>query len=70
MKPGALPENVVPFRSRDGREPWVRASRIAEHFGVSTRTVQRWRAEGAPCLVIGGSVRYRISVVETWWEAR
>jgi phage terminase Nu1 subunit (DNA packaging protein) len=62
------PENVVAFRPRSGREPWVTAKRVAEHFEVSTRTVQRWKERGAPFLPAGGSVRYRISDLESWLQ--
>jgi phage terminase Nu1 subunit (DNA packaging protein) len=60
------PDNVVPFRPRGGREPWVTARRLADHFQVSVRTVQRWKARGLPCLDVGGTVRYRISDAESW----
>lgn len=66
MNRGTSPDNVVPFRARAGREPWVNAKRVAEHFQVSTRTVQRWKGRGAPFLPAGGSVRYKISALESW----
>jgi hypothetical protein len=51
-------------------EPWVGESVIARHFGVSARTVRRWRGEGMPSRLIGGSRRYRISFAEAWHERR
>ncbi|MEV8466625.1 helix-turn-helix domain-containing protein [Fluviibacterium sp. DFM31] len=35
---------------------------LARHWGVSRRTLQRWRAaaDGPPFSIIGGSVRYRM----------
>lgn len=39
---------------------------IAEHFGVSTRTVERWVARGwLTKVVIGGVVRFRTEDGET-----
>lgn len=66
MSQPSLPENVVPFRARGGREPWVTGRRLAEHFQVSVRTVQRWKAQDLPCIDRGGTVRYRISEAEAW----
>lgn len=58
--------NVVALRPRYGEEPWVTPQRLADYFGVSTRTVQRWKAEGLPCLERRGVVRFRCSVAESW----
>jgi excisionase family DNA binding protein len=47
---------------------WTKAE-IAAHFGVSTRTVERWmRDRGFPCLrrFEGGSVRFRLADCEAW----
>ena len=66
--------NVISFipRSRDGLlwEPWVSEEVVARHFGVSDRTVRRWRQEGMPSRLIGGARRYRISACEAWHERR
>jgi phage terminase Nu1 subunit (DNA packaging protein) len=64
------PEVVVPFRRPGRQEPWVSAQRVANYFGVSVRTVQRWKSQGVPCLDHGGIVRFRLSSVETWLGAR
>jgi phage terminase Nu1 subunit (DNA packaging protein) len=66
---------VVAFptrRAEDGElwEPWVAEAALARHFGVSGRTVRRWREEGMPSHLIGGSRRYRISQAEAWHERR
>lgn len=66
---------VVAFpdrHSEDGErwEAWVGESAIARHFGVSSRTVRRWRGEGMPSRLLGGSRRYRISQAEVWHERR
>jgi excisionase family DNA binding protein len=60
---------LVPFPQRDGREPWWPKKRLAEYFGVSERTIERWTAEGMPCLRGPRTVRYRPSAVEAWLEA-
>lgn len=61
---------IIPFprREADGQawEPWITEPALAHHFGVSTRTVRRWRDDGMPSRLIGGSRRYRISEAETW----
>ena len=61
------PEHVIPFRPRGGGEPWVTKARIAEYFQVSGRTVERWKQRGMPFHRLGGTVRFRISEVESWW---
>ena len=42
--------------------------RLADHFEVSERTIQRWQAEGMPCIGRGHTIRYRASAVEAWLE--
>ncbi len=52
-------------------EPWVRKQQVAEHFGVSERTLERWRAEGMPCRRLSSTlIRYRLSECEEWLSAR
>jgi phage terminase Nu1 subunit (DNA packaging protein) len=51
-------------------EPWVDEDGVARHFGVSGRTVRRWRAEGMPSRLIGGSRRYKIAACEQWHRER
>jgi len=65
--------DVVRFapRDRDGLwEPWVNEQVVAHHFGVSNRTVRRWRERGMPSRLIGGSRRYRISACESWHDRK
>lgn len=65
----AFPER----RSEEGQvwEPWVEEAVVARHFGVSARTVRRWRVEqGLPSRLIGGSRRYRIGEAERWHTTR
>jgi hypothetical protein len=67
-------DNVVRFPERriDGQlwEAWVKEDQIARHFAVSTRTVRRWRKDGLPSQLVGGSRRYRIGEAEAWHAAR
>lgn len=51
-------------------EPWVDEHAVARHFGVSPRTVRRWRGAGMPSRLIGGSRRYRIGACEGWHDER
>jgi hypothetical protein len=51
---------------RDPREPWLSERLLAGQFGVSTRTVRRWRVAGMPSRVFGGVRRYRLSECERW----
>lgn len=63
-----LPSGVIPFRSRTAGEPWLSRKRLADYFGVSERTIQRWQADGMPALVRGRTVRFRVSAAEAWLE--
>jgi hypothetical protein len=52
-------------------EPWVDEYAVARHFGLkTTRTVRRWRKDGMPSELFGGSRRYRISTCEAWHRER
>lgn len=51
-------------------EPWVSEDAIARHFGVSTRTVRRWRADGLASMLVGAQRRYRIGEAERWHRQR
>ena len=46
----------------------VSAKQFAEMIGVSVRTIHRLKASGKlpPSKQIGGSVRWRVSVIEDW----
>jgi hypothetical protein len=57
-------------RGRDLWEPWVSDVVIARHCKVSTRTVRRWRVQGMPSRMLGGSRRFRLSEVERWHAER
>jgi len=49
-------------------EPWLDERAVASHYGVSTRTVRRWRADGMPSRAFGGVRRYRLSECERWHQ--
>jgi len=57
---------VIRFPHRAGDEPWWPKRKLAEYFDVSERTIERWTAEGMPCLRSRRTVRYRRSAVEAW----
>lgn len=56
---------IIGFPQR-GREPWWSKKRLAEYLDVSERTIERWTAEGMPCLRSRRTVRYRPGEVERW----
>ena len=57
---------VIAFPPPPGREPWWPKRRLAAYLNVSERTIERWTAEGMPCLRSRRTVRYRPSDVEAW----
>lgn len=63
---------ALPARAKAAaaREPWLGEDTIARHYGVSTRTIRRWRRIGMPSRVFGGVRRYRLSECEGWHERR
>lgn len=44
----------------------------ADYLGVAKHTLARWRVEGGgpPFLKLGGPVRYDVSDLDTWIDAR
>jgi hypothetical protein len=70
---GVVPvAEIVPSPVRhfaDGTwEPWVAEEVIARHYGVSPRTIRRWRRRGLPSKKFGGVRRYRLSDCVSWHE--
>lgn len=59
-------------RRRDLRtEAWVKKERVAEFFGVSTRTVYRWVREGCPVKRLrGGALRFQLGALAEWHGQR
>lgn len=51
-------------------EPWRNTRQVAEHFGVSLRTVDRWISAGLPCWRPRrlGRTLLRLSVCEAWLD--
>jgi hypothetical protein len=61
---GAVHEFTIPIHQappRLGRE------KLAEHYGVSLATVDRWRERGCPYINIGRP-EFNIEDVETWMK--
>lgn len=61
---------VVQMRVARGRrqgegEPWSRKAQVAEHFAVSTRTIERWVKLGMPSRPYG-VVLFQLSKCEDW----
>lgn len=48
------------------REPWVTRRHLAEHFGVTTRTITNYVQAGMPSLKLRGERRFRVSECERW----
>lgn len=73
---GESQENVIDFmahRRRKGRlnEPWIDKHQIAQHFGVSPRTIYRWVRSGCPVHPLrGGALRFVLSEVVEWHDQR
>lgn len=59
-------------RRSDGPEPWLTKRQIAEHFGVSVRTIERWRQQadfpGRRVHGDRGVVRFSLAECEEWLE--
>ena len=51
-------------------EPWLDKRGLAAHLSCGVRTVERALADGMPHVVIFGRVKFRVSEVEPWLEAR
>lgn len=67
--------SVIAFPARfdehgNAWEPWTSEDAIARHFGVTARTVRKWRLAGMPSRRVEGSRRYRLSQVDQWLAAR
>lgn len=61
---------LLPFRSRSLNEPWVTKLQLARHLQVSEKTVERWIADGMPCLRGKRLVRFQISRCEAWLDGK
>jgi excisionase family DNA binding protein len=53
------------------RDGYLTRSELAEHLGVSEKTIARWQAQQMPAEVWGRRlIRYRLDRVETWLERK
>lgn len=53
--------------SNAGERPDATVEDVANHFGVSVRTVRRWVADTAiPHRRVGGTLRFRMDEVDSW----
>jgi hypothetical protein len=66
------PASGSPSDGLDGGVPerWVDERKVASHFGVSTRTIRRWRRAGMPSEKFRGARRYRLGDVQRWHAGR
>jgi predicted site-specific integrase-resolvase len=60
--------------SRKSESEWLNATQLADHFGVSTMTISRWKKDPElnfpdPRLV-NGREYYSRSVADQWMEAQ
>ena len=63
--------DTEPLRISEWPPKWD-AARLAAEFDLSTRTLERWRAEGTgpPFVMVGGRVFYLRDDVLEWLAAR
>lgn len=50
---------------------YLRREELAEQFGLSTRTIDRWEAlrQGPPRITVGRTILYNIDTVRDWLSA-
>jgi hypothetical protein len=51
-------------------EPWLDKRALAAYLGCSYRFVEERKRDGMPHAIIAGRLKYRVSEVEPWLEAR
>lgn len=52
----------------DTRRRYLSKSALAEHYGVTERTIRTWREKGLPGVRVGREVMYEIAVADRWIE--
>jgi hypothetical protein len=72
-RPFSYSDNVIDLAAhraaRGAPEPWCRYPQVAEHFGVSERTVLRWKRRGCPHRKVSRRlVLFRITELERWLD--
>lgn len=50
-------------------EVWLTKRKLAAHWGVSPRTIERMMAAGLPSVYRSGKRRFRLSSAEQWRRA-
>jgi excisionase family DNA binding protein len=51
-------------------EPWVTAEHVAQHLGVVTETIYRWRQlKGLPAHKIGRLWKFQLPEIDSWVRA-
>jgi hypothetical protein len=51
------------------RRRFVSKGVLAEHYGVSERTIRTWREKGLPGCRVGREVMYEVAAVDRWIES-
>jgi hypothetical protein len=57
-------------QERQGTEPWLSKTDLADHYSFSTRWVELRVRDGMPARRIGGRLRFRVSETDAWLEER
>lgn len=51
-------------------EPWLDRKKLAADYSCSVRSIELALAEGMPCAVAFGRVKFQVSAVEPWLRER
>jgi predicted DNA-binding transcriptional regulator AlpA len=53
-------------------EKWMRPDEVADHIGISVKTLANWRVfgDGPDFVKVGRLVRYEPSAVDAWQRAQ
>jgi excisionase family DNA binding protein len=70
--PLPIPEELIELLARRAaellrsRRRFLSKEALADHLGVSTRTIKSWRERGLPGRKVGRTVMFELSEVEAW----
>lgn len=53
----------------DSRRRFLSKPALAEHYGVSERTIRTWREKGLPGYRCGREVMFEVAAVDKWIES-